>query len=123
MNESELLQYCLAKKGTEKTYPFGPDTIVIKVLGKMFALWGEGDSPLRVNLKCDPDWSIILREHYAAIEPGYHMNKRHWNTIVFDGSVPDVEIQELIDHSYKLVVNKLRKADRERLASDSAFAA
>ena len=117
IQEHELEQYCLAKKGTEKTYPFGPDTVVIKVLGKMFALWGEGDRPVSVNLKCDPDWSLFLREHYAAISPGYHMSKKHWNTIVLDGSIPQEEIWEMVDHSYNLVVKKLRKADRKRLAA------
>ncbi|MGB1251753.1 MAG: MmcQ/YjbR family DNA-binding protein [Candidatus Promineifilaceae bacterium] len=117
LSERELEQYCLSKKGTEKTYPFGPDTVVIKVLGKMFALWGAGDSPLSVNLKCDPDWSHLLREHYAAVTPGYHMNKKHWNTVLCDGSIPQDELVEMVDHSYNLVVKKMRKIDREQLAA------
>lgn len=106
----------MAKPGTEKTFPFDFDTAVIKVMGKMFALWGEGDDPLTVNLKCDPEWALLLRENYAAVAPGYHMNKRHWNTVTIDGTIPNDEIWEMVDHSYNLVVKKLKKSEREQLA-------
>lgn len=116
--EADLETYCLAKPGTEKTFPFGPDTVVMKVLGKMYALYSpETDGVVSVNLKADPDWSMLLREHYQAVRPGYHMNKRHWNTVRLDGSIPEPELHEMIDHSYNLVVSKLKKSERERLQS------
>ena len=71
---------------------------------------------IRDSLKCDPEWSLLLREHYAAVEPGWHMNKKHWNTVVLDGTIPDDELKEMIDHSYNLVVKGLRKVDKEKLA-------
>jgi predicted DNA-binding protein (MmcQ/YjbR family) len=86
-------------------------------MGKMFALISENEYPLRINLKCDPDDALALRAGYPAIIPGYHMNKRHWNTLVLDGSLPDELVAELIDHSYILVVKRLRKAQKESLAS------
>ena len=114
----ELAIYCLNKKAAEKTFPFGPDTVVYKVMGKMFALHSSNepvDSP-SVNLKCDPDWSIMLRQHYTAVAPGYHMNKKHWNTVTLDGTIPGDEIREMIDHSYTLVVKSLKRSDRDQLA-------
>jgi predicted DNA-binding protein (MmcQ/YjbR family) len=83
-------------------------------MGKMFALVGDGE-PLAVNLKCDPDEAVFLRQMYSAIEPGYHMNKRLWNTVTIDGSIPDEEIRQMVDTSYNLVVKGLKKADREAL--------
>jgi predicted DNA-binding protein (MmcQ/YjbR family) len=83
-------------------------------MGKMFALVGDGE-PLAVNLKCDPDEAVFLRQMYSAIEPGYHMNKRLWNTVTIDGSIPDEEIRQMVDISYNLVVKGLKKADREAL--------
>ena len=115
MQELEL--YCLAKRGAEKTFPFGANVVVIKVMGKMFALWGADDDPVEVNLKCDPDWSLLLRETYSTIVAGYHMNKKNWNTLTLNGTIPPDLVWELVDHSYKLVVKKLRKADREKLAA------
>lgn len=118
ISEADLELYCLNKPGVEKTFPFGPDTAVMKVLGKMFALYSpEDDGVLSVNLKADPDWSLILREHYEAVRPGYHMNKKHWNTVRIDGSIPNVEVWEMVDHSYNLVVKKLPKSEREKLAA------
>ncbi len=113
LNPTELREQCLRQKRAYEDFPFGPDAAVYKVLGKMFALIsGE-----RISLKCDPMLAQILREKYAAVAPGYHMNKRHWNTIESDGTVPDDELIELIEHSYELVVKGLRKADREKLAT------
>ncbi len=110
-----LRAYCCAKPAVVETFPFGEETLVFKVLGKMFALTNITAPELSVNLKCDPDWSLILREHYAAVKPGYHMNKRHWNTVLLDGSIPDDEVWEMVDHSYRLVVKGLKKRDREQL--------
>ena len=111
-----LRAYCEQKPGTMETFPFDEHTLVFKVMGKMYALTDIDVPELSVNLKCDPDWAMILRDHYSAVEPGYHMNKRHWNTVTIDGSVPADEIWEMIDHSYRLVVNGLKKADRQKLA-------
>ena len=84
-------------------------------MGKMFALTSLEKLPLSINLKCDPERALALRETYAAVQPGYHMSKKHWNTVVLDGSIPDQEVRELIDHSYELVVKGLKKADRAKL--------
>jgi predicted DNA-binding protein (MmcQ/YjbR family) len=98
---------CAALAGAVETYPFGPNTAVYKVGGKMFALVPREAESAHVSLKCDPEWSEVLRNAYPAITPGYHLNKRHWNTIDLDGSVPDDEVAELIRHSYELVVESL----------------
>lgn len=103
MNIESLRDYCLSKPGAEETFPFGPDTIVFKVGGKAFLLTGLNAEQLRFNVKCDPDLAEELRERYACVLPGYHMNKKHWNTIVVDGSVPGSQLKEWIDHSYDLV--------------------
>ena len=104
MELEPLRMYMLDKKGVTEEEPFGPDTLVFKVMGKMFALIGRQDLPLRVNLKCDPELALTLREQYEAVIPGYHMNKKHWNTIILDGSIPVDETFGMIDHSYNLVV-------------------
>lgn len=103
------------KKGAIEDRPFGPETAVFKIMGKMFGLIGDGE-PLAVNLKCDPDEAIFLRQMYTAVQPGYHMNKRHWNTVTIDGTIPDEEIRQMVDASYNLVVKSLKKADQEALA-------
>ncbi len=109
----ELREYCLAKPATEETLPFGPDTLVFKVAKKMFALTGLDETDLRVNLKCAPDYAVELRERHAEIKPGWHMNKKHWNTVyIEDGDLRDDFIRELIDHSYDLVVKSLTKKVR-----------
>lgn len=113
MNAESFRAYCLGKPGATEGAPFGPDHIVFKVQGKMFALLGLDEVPTRVNLKCDPDLALELRDRYEQVEPGYHMNKRHWNTVIFDGVIPDVEIRKMIDHSYELVVASLPKAKRK----------
>ncbi len=106
MNIEEFREYCMAKPGVTEEFPFDETTLVFKVMGKMFVLTDlEGDWSL--NLKCDPERAIELRETYPAIRPGYHMNKTHWNTVAMDGSLPEKLILELVDHSYQLVVDKL----------------
>ena len=115
MKLESLRAYLLKKKGASENFPFGPEVMVFKVEGKMFALVFLEDSPLSMNLKCDPDLAMHLREFYKAVQPGYHMNKKHWNTIYLDGSVPDDEILAMINDSYDLVVKGLKKEDRLRL--------
>jgi len=102
MNIESLREYCISKKGADESFPFGEDTLVFKVKGKIFALVNL-DGELSINLKCDPVFAIELRERYASVTPGYHMNKKHWNTVLLDGSVPDKEVQSWIDHSYDMV--------------------
>ncbi len=113
MDIEQFRSYCLSKPGTSEECPFGPDTLVFKVLGKMFALCSIDDFG-DVNLKCDPEKAVILREEYDQIQPGYHMNKTHWNTVTLDG-LPKALITSLIDHSYDLVVSGLGKKSRESL--------
>ncbi len=96
-------EYCLAKPGAIEDYPFGDGAAVFKVNGKMFALTQPPGNPERINLKCDPELAISLRQAHPAVTPGYHMNKRHWNTVSLDGSLPGAEIRRQIDHSYELV--------------------
>jgi predicted DNA-binding protein (MmcQ/YjbR family) len=105
MDIESLREYCLSKENTTESMPFGDDTLVIKVSGKIFIL-ANLDGDLTINLKCDPAWAVELRERYASVIPGYHMNKKHWNTVLIDGSIPDSEIYKWIDHSYDLVRNK-----------------
>ena len=114
MNIEEVRSYCINKKGTTESFPFDEVTLVIKVMDKMFALLSleKGSS---INLKCDPEKAISLREHYDDITPGFHMSKKHWNTVDFSHSLSDELITELIDHSYDLVVSKLPKVKREEL--------
>lgn len=116
MTHDSFAAYCAAKPGTTSSFPFGPETLVFKVCGKMYALTNIQQQPLGFNLKCDPGWSHVLRETYAAVQPGWHMNKQHWNTVTADGSIPEAELLAMIDHSYDLVVKGLKKADREQLA-------
>lgn len=111
--------YTLAKPGATEEYPFGPDTLVCKVGGKVFVLLSADDGS-SVSLKCDPDHAEHLRATYPAIRPGYHLNKRHWNTVTLDGSVPDDLVRELVDESYALVVRGLTRAVREELGLPAA---
>jgi len=115
MNNETLRAHGLANKGTSFDSPFGDDVVVLRVMGKIFALIPLNTSPERVNLKCDPVWAEVLRQTYPAITPGYHMNKKHWNTILFDDTVPDDEILEMVDHAYEQVVKALTKKEREQL--------
>ncbi|MBC7694048.1 MAG: MmcQ/YjbR family DNA-binding protein [Burkholderiales bacterium] len=118
MHLEKLREYCLLKKGVEECTPFGDDTLVFKVVGKMFVLSGIESDPVQFNAKCDPEKAIELREKYQCVQPGYHMNKLHWNTIVCDGSVSDKLLKQWIDESYDLVLKSLPKkvkADLENL--------
>jgi predicted DNA-binding protein (MmcQ/YjbR family) len=103
MDVEILREYCLAKKGATESFPFGEDTLVFKAKEKIFALVNL-DGDLSINLKCDPGLAIELRERFSAVTPGYHMNKKHWNTIILDGTVPDKEVFSWIDHSYDLII-------------------
>ena len=109
MNAESFRAYCLGKPAATEGTPFGPDNIVFKVKGKMFALLAFEEIPPRANLKCDPDLALELRDRYEQVEPGYHMNKKHWNTIVLDGVIPEREVKTMIDHSYELVAKSLPK--------------
>jgi predicted DNA-binding protein (MmcQ/YjbR family) len=104
MNIEVLREYCLGKPGVEETLPFGPDTLVYKVNDKIFLLVGLDEDPLTFNVKCDPETALELREQYPCVLPGYHMNKRHWNTIIVDGTISSKLLREWIDHSYTLVL-------------------
>ncbi|PIE33795.1 MmcQ-like protein [candidate division KSB3 bacterium] len=115
MELETLRQYMQKKKGTTEEIPFGPEALVFKVLGKMYALIAWQETPLRISLKCDPDHALALRDIYESVIPGYHFNKKHWNTIILDGSVPEREVLQWIDDSYTLVVKKLKKTDRQSL--------
>jgi predicted DNA-binding protein (MmcQ/YjbR family) len=103
MTLGDLIDYALTKPATEETLPFGPDVLVLKTNGKSFLLISLNTDPVQFNAKCDPEKALLLREMYEGIVPGYHMNKKHWNTIVLNGSVPNKVVRELIDHSYELV--------------------
>jgi len=113
MNIESFREYCLKKPAATESTPFGPDNIVFKVGGKMFALAALDEVPPASNLKCDPDLALELRDRYEQVQPGYHMNKKHWNTVVLDGVVPEKEIRKMIDHSYDLVVQSLPKSKRK----------
>ena len=118
-NNPSPKKYLLSKPEAVEDYPFGPDVMVFKVKGKMFATLTvaakKDPAPLRMNLKCDPEQAVQLRDVFASVVPGYHMNKTHWNTIILDGDVPQGEVERMIDHSYGLVVKSLKKAERTSL--------
>src|SRR6516164_110409 len=109
MDIEQFREYCLGKPGASEGTPFGPDVLVFKVGGKMFALAALVEVPAKVNLKCDPDLALDLRDRYEQVTPGYHMNKKHWNSVEIEGAIPDGELRKMIDHSYKLVVERLPK--------------
>ncbi|MCX2678803.1 MmcQ/YjbR family DNA-binding protein [Galbibacter sp. EGI 63066] len=121
MNIEALRTYCISKKAVTEEFPFGPHTLVFKVAGKMFALcgldkWEAGEKS--INLKCDPDWAVELRAEFQSIKPGYHMNKKHWNTVSINPSEISPEfLKELIDHSYELVVKGLPKSKQNSILS------
>lgn len=115
MNIEEFRIFCLEKPAVTEEFPFGPETLVFKVAGKVFALTGLDEINFKVNLKCDPDYAIELRESHEEVKPGYHMNKKHWNTVDFEGSLPEELLRSLINHSYELVVKSLPKSKRENL--------
>jgi predicted DNA-binding protein (MmcQ/YjbR family) len=110
-----LREWCLARPGATEEFPFGEGVSVFKVAGKMFALSSLGSRPLKVSLKCEPELAHQLRRSYPAIEPGYHLNKRHWNTVTLDSSLPDELVHDMLEDSYDLVVAGLPRVTRERL--------
>lgn len=107
--------YCLSKPGTTEGFPFDESILVFKVMGKMFSATNVNSEEFSINLKCDPTYAIELRDEYENIQPGYHMNKKHWNSVFIDDSISSELVKELIDHSYDLVVKGLKKADKEIL--------
>ncbi|MFN0035968.1 MAG: MmcQ/YjbR family DNA-binding protein [Saprospiraceae bacterium] len=115
MDIEQFREYCLAKKASSEDFPFGPETLVLRVGGKIFALTGLDSAAFSVNLKCDPDRAVELREQHPEIQPGWHMNKKHWNTVDFEGGLDRKMLRDLIDHSYDLVAKSLKKAEREAL--------
>lgn len=114
MNLEGLREYCLQKKGVTESFPFDEDTLVFKVMGKIFLLLNLSDAH-SMNLKCDPDWAIELREKHPEVQPGYHMNKKHWNTVALHGLLNEDQLIEMIDHSYTLVVANLSKTQQKAL--------
>ena len=117
MDFESFKNYCLKKKGTTMSFPFGEDVMVFKVGSKMFSCFNINENPLKVNLKCDPSIAFDLRDKYPAVTPGYHMNKLHWNSVQFDGSIPDEEIMKMIEDSYDLVFKGLKKSERELIVN------
>lgn len=115
MRQEEFRKYCLSKNGVTEEFPFDETTRVFKVKGKIFAITGS-EYPLKVNLKCDPERAAELRERYEDIVPGYHMNKMHWNTVNFEGSLSDKELKIMIDHSYELVVKGLSRKLKDEMS-------
>src|SRR5881628_573159 len=119
MNLESFREYCLIKFGATEDTPFGDDVLVFKVGGKMFGLASLDEVPTTVNLKCDPDLALELRDRYEEVQPGYHMSKRHWNTVVIEASIPDRELREWIDDSYELVAKSVKpKRQTRRGAAD-----
>lgn len=119
MNEQTLRRYLLNKRASREDYPFGKDVAVFKIRNKMFALLSQHQGHTSVNLKCDPQQAIMLRDVFDAVLPGYHMNKQHWNTVLLDGSIINGEIERMVDHSYALVVKGLPK--KQRIALEVEF--
>ncbi len=117
MDIETLREYCLLKKAVEEGFPFGEDTLVFKAGGKIFLLTGLESNPLQFNVKCDPEKALELREQYSAVQPGYHMNKKHWNTVVADGSLSNALLKEMIDDSYDLIVQSLPKNVRDQISN------
>jgi predicted DNA-binding protein (MmcQ/YjbR family) len=113
MDIEQVTAYCLLKKGVSHGFPFGGDTLVFKVMDKMFCATGLESIPATINLKCDPDYAIQLREEHEDVHPGYHMNKTHWNTVTLEGELSDAFVCKLIDHSFDLVVSSFSKKVRE----------
>ena len=115
MDLEQFREYCLSKVAATESMPFGEDVLVFKAAGKIFALAALDEIPVTVNLKCDPDLALALRGQYDQVQPGYHVNKKHWNTVEIDSGIPDAELHKMIDHSYELVVQGLPKKTREKL--------
>jgi predicted DNA-binding protein (MmcQ/YjbR family) len=119
MEFNQLRNYLLSKKGTNEELPFGPEALVFKVLGKIFAIVAYQENPVRISLKCDPEHAEALRAIFPSILPGYHLNKNHWNTVILNQSIPQQEIIQMIDESYGLVLKRLKKADREKISGSN----
>jgi predicted DNA-binding protein (MmcQ/YjbR family) len=119
MNIEQIRVYCLKKKGVTEEFPFDEETLVFKIMGKIFLLASLESVPLQINLKCDPEKAVELREEYEVVQPGYHMNKKHWNTIIINGSISTGQIFEWIDDSYNLVLAGLSKSDLKKLKNDN----
>ena len=117
MDAKALRAWCLEQPGAVEEFPFGPETSVFKVARKIFAISALDRAPLNVSVKCEPELAVALRSSYPAIRPGYHLDKRHWNTVTLDGSIPVAELQVMIDSSYMLVFNGLTRAERQRLGA------
>jgi predicted DNA-binding protein (MmcQ/YjbR family) len=115
VDANELRQWCLRHPGAIEDFPFGPEHSVFKVAGKMFALSALDRAPLEVSVKCEPDLAVELRSSYDGIRPGWHLNKRHWNTITLDGGLPDQLVRDLVEDSYDLIVSALPKRVRQQL--------
>ena len=116
MDLAAFREYCLRKRGATEGTPFGETVLVFKVAGKIFALAALDGIPATVNLKCDPDLALELRDRYEQVQPGYHMNKKHWNTLEIDSGVPEAELRKMTDDSYDLIVKSLAKAAKAKLA-------
>jgi len=117
MDLEEFREYCLRKSGATEGRPFGEDVLVFKVGGKMFALAPLDEIPPTANLKCDPDLALELRDRYEQVRPGYHMNKKHWNTVELCGEIPDLDLRKMVDHSYELVVKNLPKSHALKISA------
>lgn len=115
MDYETVKAYLLNKPEAIEDYPFGPNILIAKIKGKMFASLTTNQGTTMMNLKCDPAHAQELRDVFDAVKPGYHMNKKHWNTVALDGSLPDSELERLIDHSYTLVFKKLKKSERQAM--------
>jgi predicted DNA-binding protein (MmcQ/YjbR family) len=115
MNLDSIIEFCQRQKGNEETFPFDKTTLVLKVMNKMYALV-DVETPDSITLKCDPEEAVELRERYRSVQPGYHMSKKHWNTIMLDGELTDAQIRELISKSYDLVVKSLPKKLQHELS-------
>ena len=118
MDLEDVREYCLKKRGVTEGLPFGEDTLVFKVAGEIFALASLDEVPSRVNLKCDPELALDLRDRYEDVTPGYHMNKKHWNTVALTGRIHDAELRRMIDHSYDLVCASLPKKQNLKSSRD-----
>ena len=115
INIEDIRAYCLRKKGVTEDFPFDDETLVFKVMGKMFLLMNINQVEISVNLKCEPELAVEWREKYESVQPGYHMNKKHWNTVYCERGLDDKLIRELVGHSYELIVQSLPKAQRQEL--------
>jgi predicted DNA-binding protein (MmcQ/YjbR family) len=120
MDLPDFREYCLTKAGATEGTPFGETVLVFKVAGKMFALMSLDEVPATANLKCDPDLALELRDRYEQVRPGYHMNKKHWNTVEIESGIPEAELRKMIDHSYELVVSSLPRASRSTIPHAAA---